>query len=98
MRGAKIFDIMRYREQPNHGDRVMSKLNATKTTQPLQKEGEVAEYLNVQVATLRRWRWSGEGPRFIKLGGAVRYDPTDVQAFIDAQRRESTSDQSAAAQ
>ena len=76
----------------------MSDQIAIETTRRLLKEDEAAQILSLEVATLRRWRWSGRGPRFIKLGGAVRYDPTDVQAFIDAQRRESTSDQSAAAQ
>ena len=55
-------------------------------------ETEVAGMLNLQVATLRRWRWMGQGPRFIKIGAAVRYDPQDITAFIVAQRRTSTSD------
>ena len=58
----------------------------------LLKEGETARLLTVEVATLRRWRWAGKGPRFIKIGGAVRYDPTDLTAFIEAGRRTSTSD------
>ena len=60
-------------------------------------EKEVAKTLNVKVATLRRWRWAGKGPRFLKIGGAVRYDPADVQAFIEAGRRCSTSDDGTAA-
>ena len=59
---------------------------------PLLKEAEAAEHLSVAVATLRRWRWAGRGPRFLKIGGAVRYDPTDVMAFVEAGRRTSTSD------
>ena len=58
----------------------------------LLNEKEVADTLNVKVATLRRWRWAGKGPRFLKIGGAVRYDPADLQAFIEAGRRRSTSD------
>ncbi len=58
----------------------------------LLNENEVAGTLNVKVATLRRWRWAGKGPRFLKIGGAVRYDPADLQAFIEAGRRRSTSD------
>jgi hypothetical protein len=41
---------------------------------------------------LRRWRWAGHPPRFIKIGAAVRYDPADMQEFIEAGRRSSTSD------
>ncbi|HBS49287.1 MAG TPA: DNA-binding protein, partial [Rhodobacteraceae bacterium] len=31
--------------------------------------------------TLERWRWTGEGPKFIKLGGRVIYRFEDVEAF-----------------
>ena len=58
----------------------------------LMNEHRAAEYLAVKVATLRRWRWAGRGPRFIKIGGAVRYDPADLAEFIEAGRRNSTSD------
>ncbi len=58
----------------------------------LLKETEAAAILNVEVATCRRWRWAGKGPRFLKIGGAVRYDPADLEAFIAAARRRSTSD------
>ncbi len=55
-------------------------------------ERGAAERLGLAVATLRRWRWVGRGPRFVKVGGAVRYDPADLDAFIEAGRRISTTD------
>lgn len=55
-------------------------------------EHEAAELLALRVATLRRWRWAGRGPRFAKIGAAVRYDPAELRAFIEAQTRRSTSD------
>ena len=58
----------------------------------LMTETETARLLGLKVATLRRWRWAGKGPRFLKLGGAVRYDPADLEAFIEQSRRRSTSD------
>ena len=58
----------------------------------LLKETEAAAILNLEVTTLRRWRWAGKGPRFVKIGGAVRYDPADLDAYIEAGRRSSTSD------
>ena len=61
-------------------------------TSRLLKEREVARFLTLEVATLRRWRWSGRGPRFLKLGGAVRYELADIEAFKEASRRASTSD------
>jgi hypothetical protein len=58
----------------------------------LLRESEVAQILNLEVATLRRWRWSGCGPRFLKLGGAVRYDPQILKDYLAQQSRTSTSD------
>ena len=55
-------------------------------------ESQVAEFLNLQVATLRRWRWAGQGPKFIKVGAAVRYDPQQLKDYLAQQVRSSTSD------
>ncbi len=58
----------------------------------LLKEAEAAAILNVEVATLRRWRWAGKPELpFTKIGAAVRYDPRDIEALIQAGRRTSTS-------
>ena len=69
-----------------------------KLQQPLLKEHEAAERLSLEVATLRRWRWAGKGPRFCKIEGAVRYHPVDLTAFVDAARRRSTSDPGSASE
>ncbi len=58
----------------------------------LVNETAAAMILALSVKTLRRWRWAGKGPRFVKVGAAVRYDPADLTAFIEAGRRNSTSD------
>jgi Helix-turn-helix domain len=58
----------------------------------LLNETQAAHQLGLKVTTMRRWRWSGDGPTFIKIGAAVRYDPIDLQKFIEAGRRSSTSD------
>ena len=42
--------------------------------------------------TLEHWRYLGEGPCFRKLGGAVRYVPSDLETWLDRQSRQSTSD------
>lgn len=40
--------------------------------------------------TLERWRYTGEGPRFIKLGGRVIYRLDDIEAFEGQQIRQMT--------
>ena len=51
------------------------------------KESEAAEILNIEVQTLRRWRCVGKPPGYVKVGGAVRYDLADIEAFIESGRR-----------
>ncbi len=52
----------------------------------------LADRWNISHRTLERWRWTGEGPRFVKLGGRVVYRLEDVEAFeADQPLRASTS-------
>lgn len=46
-------------------------------------EHEVANLLQLSVATMRHWRLTGKGPKWLKLGSAVRYRPEDVQAYLE---------------
>ena len=51
---------------------------------------EVAIRLGVSRFTVRSWRLKGVGPRFLKMGRAVRYRPQDVdeyerQALVETQ-------------
>ena len=59
----------------------------------LVNETGAASILGLSVKTLSRWRWAGNPPPFVKIGAAVRYDRADLEAFIEAGRRTSTSDQ-----
>jgi len=52
---------------------------------------ELAARWNLSHSTLERWRWTGEGPQFIKLGGRVVYRLEDVEAFEAAQARHNTA-------
>jgi len=60
------------------------------TVQHLGQE-QLAERWGVSTYTLERWRWSGEGPRFLKLGGRVVYRLEDIEAFEAERLRNSTS-------
>lgn len=42
---------------------------------------DLAQRWAVSPRTLERWRWSGEGPQFLKLGHRVVYRLEDIIAF-----------------
>ena len=42
---------------------------------------ELADRWNKSEATIERYRSDGVGPRFLKIGGAVRYRLEDIEAF-----------------
>ena len=46
----------------------------------------------IAVRTLQRKRLAGDGPPFVKLGGAVRYRRSDLDLWIQQCRRTSTKD------
>lgn len=48
----------------------------------LLREIDAAAYLGLAPKTLARWRWSGKGPAFHKLGSAVRYSVQELDLFI----------------
>jgi predicted DNA-binding transcriptional regulator AlpA len=43
---------------------------------------EVAAYLRVLESTLSRWRASGAGPPFLRLGGIARYRAAAVEGWL----------------
>jgi hypothetical protein len=51
---------------------------------------ELAERWNVSQRTLERWRWVGDGPQFLKLGGRVVYRVEDVERYEAEQLRSHT--------
>ena len=57
---------------------------------------EAAEFLRLSRKTLDRYRVSGEGPVFHKFGRRVRYARSDLEAWAEARRRASTSDDGSA--
>jgi excisionase family DNA binding protein len=44
---------------------------------------QVADYLNVPVKTVYRWRLTGTGPRGARVGRYVRYRKADVEAWVE---------------
>lgn len=51
-----------------------------------------ADFLGVSARTLEGFRVRGGGPRFVKIGGAVRYRLASLEEYLRHQERTSTSD------
>lgn len=51
---------------------------------------DLAEQLSVTIGQLAQMRYLGTGPEYVKVGTRVRYAPSDVQAWLAAQRRART--------
>ena len=59
---------------------------------PVFSEHQAAELLGLSVRTLQRFRVEGRGPRYLKLGRKrVAYSETDIAAWVESCRRQSTS-------
>jgi predicted DNA-binding transcriptional regulator AlpA len=62
----------------------------------LLRDTEVADATGIPVQTLRNHRLKGTGPAYHKLGSgrmaAVRYDPNDVEAWLEGTKVNSTSE------
>jgi len=51
---------------------------------------DLANRWRMSPRTLERWRFTGEGPQFVKLGGRVVYRLEDIEAFELQQIRQAT--------
>jgi predicted DNA-binding transcriptional regulator AlpA len=52
---------------------------------------QAARHLNLSVSWLAKRRLAGDGPPYVKLGGAVRYAEASLQQWMKGQQRTSTS-------
>jgi predicted DNA-binding transcriptional regulator AlpA len=53
---------------------------------------KLAQFLGLSPRTLESWRLTGGAPAYIKVGRRVRHRRSDLEAWLDARRRTSTSD------
>jgi excisionase family DNA binding protein len=56
-------------------------------TAVLLTQQQLADELQVSLRTLERWRQEGTGPAFIRVGRSPRYRRSDVDAWLERQRR-----------
>lgn len=57
---------------------------ANNTLETLLNEHDVARITGLSVASVRRWRLFRQGPKYLKIGAAVRYKPEDILAWIES--------------
>lgn len=58
----------------------------------LLNEEQLATLWNISHRTLQKWRTTGGGPRFVKVGSLVRYRHTDIEDFIASNTLKHTSE------
>jgi hypothetical protein len=61
------------------------------TSNYLPVEG-AAKHIGISVSTMNKARCTGGGPQYLKIGRRVVYDIRDLEQFMSATRRRSTSD------
>lgn len=50
---------------------------------PLLSVQELASLLKVPVQTIYYWRYRGDGPKPIRVGKHLRFDPADVERWLE---------------
>ena len=50
----------------------------------LLNEHDVARITGLSVASVRRWRLFRQGPKYLKIGAAVRYRPEDIAEWLES--------------
>lgn len=53
---------------------------------------EAAKKIGVSPKTLAKWRWQGDGPKYLKIGSRVAYRPADIEAWLNSRQYFSTSE------
>jgi predicted DNA-binding transcriptional regulator AlpA len=54
------------------------------TVENLLNEHDVARITGLSVASVRRWRLLRIGPRYLKIGAAVRYKAEDIAIWLES--------------
>ena len=52
------------------------------TVETLLNEHDIARITGLSVASVRRWRLIQQGPKYMKIGAAVRYTQESIKEFL----------------
>lgn len=67
----------------------------TSTKPPRLRTADAAAYCASTKSTFEKYRLTGEGPAYIKLGRVVVYDLEDLDTWLDSKKHNSTSEYAA---
>lgn len=59
---------------------------------PRLRTKEAAAYCGSSKSTFEKYRLTGEGPVYSKIGRVVVYDLADIDAWLESKKRRSTSE------
>jgi predicted DNA-binding transcriptional regulator AlpA len=74
------------------GKRANAPVNDESCRNRLLTSRDAAKVLSVSESWLAKSRMRGDGPAFVKIGRAVRYDEGALQDYVRSRRRLSTSE------
>jgi predicted DNA-binding transcriptional regulator AlpA len=57
---------------------------ASNSIETLLNEHDLARITGLSVGSVRRWRLLKQGPKYIKIGAAVRYKAEDISAWLES--------------
>lgn len=63
-----------------------TEINAKPSSKLFLRSAEVQELYGLSANTLANWRSKRTGPKYHKVGGAVRYKVEDLDAFMESKR------------
>jgi predicted DNA-binding transcriptional regulator AlpA len=62
----------------------MATASVSEKLEPMLNERDVARITGLSVQTIRRWRLFRGGPKYLKIGAAVRYRREDILAWLES--------------
>lgn len=71
------------RDTSASGPAATTELSMVAAYDPLLTIDEVSAWLGIPRGTLYQWRSRKQGPRAIKVGGALRYRRAEVETYLD---------------
>lgn len=57
---------------------------ANSTLEKLLNEYDAPRITGLSVASVRRWRLLRQGPKYLKIGAAVRYKPEAISTWLES--------------